>query len=311
MYFTIVKQVLDESLPAYAEEHGIAKKEVYAKIQEHLAEMSKQHREDDPTIPYDDPLCRLAYVFKHVGANATLFERAVKESEHVRNVLKARVGATLKVCAVGGGPGSELLGLTKFLSRTAAPDKYMPKRIDFVLLDRVPQWGESWDQLAGLCENELETIATEARIAAPAVAPQFHGMDVTDPTSYKSYAWLFSNVDLVVFNYLISENLEHLDDLAKCLSLLAKKTRDGAFLFIDRKEYSDRINDWLLKTLPTVGLAKVGELQTHGGCMSTDELIDPDLGKYPERFKSGPRVKFETRPYGTPTAFSVTAKKAT
>ena len=53
MYFTSVRQVLDQSIPSYAAEHGLGPADVYAKVKEHLTEMSRQHREDDPTIPYD------------------------------------------------------------------------------------------------------------------------------------------------------------------------------------------------------------------------------------------------------------------
>lgn len=55
------------------------------------------------------------------------------------------------MCAVGGGPGTELLGLAKYLLRKPG----FPKRIAFTLLDSVPQWAETWQQLADAVEEEL------------------------------------------------------------------------------------------------------------------------------------------------------------
>src|SRR5262249_21270590 len=115
MYFKTARRVLDAAIPSYAAANGISEADVLKEVAEHLETMAREHQEDDPSIPYEHPLCRLGYIYKHLGANATVFERAILKNPHVDQVLRSRAGKRLRVCAVGGGPGSELLGLTKFL----------------------------------------------------------------------------------------------------------------------------------------------------------------------------------------------------
>ena len=130
----------------------------------------------------------------------------------------------------------------------------MPKTLDFVLLDRVPYWGESWDQLKVGARQVLEAAAQESKLALPSVNLSFYPMDVTDPHSYENYAWLFKDIDIVVFDYVISENLDRLPGCKASIKCLASKARKGAaFVFIDRKEHSERINTWLVTILPKVG----------------------------------------------------------
>lgn len=307
MYLEIVKRVLDQAVARYGVSEGLSRKEICKRMGEHLQEMTKQHREEDPSIPYDDPLCRLAYVYKHVAANATLFERALGSLETARAVVKARAGGTLHVCAVGGGPGSELLGLMKFIVERGSAT-YLPRRIEFTIIDLVPEWGETWTQLAREVETSFATGLDD--LPPPVIVDKFYPFDATKEAKYKSFGWLLSEVDLFVFNYIISENLDNLDHLAEALRILAGRARDdAAFVFIDRKEYSDRINKWLVQVLPTAGFELVGDLVAEGGCLDRDEQVDADLHDYPALIGQGPRVKFFTPGNRNPTAFFLAARR--
>ena len=75
---------------------------------------SREYRSQNPQIDYRDPLCRLGYLYRHAAANATAFERGLNNSNLLANFSDAGK-QDLNVCAVGGGPGTELLGLAKHL----------------------------------------------------------------------------------------------------------------------------------------------------------------------------------------------------
>ena len=93
MYFKLIKCVLDGAISAYADENSLSRDDVCKRIGTHLEQMSKEHQEDDPSIPYEEPLCRLGYIYKHVGANAYLFEQALRGNAHLRHILKSRGGS--------------------------------------------------------------------------------------------------------------------------------------------------------------------------------------------------------------------------
>src|ERR1700719_3254923 len=115
MYIDIVKAVLEEAAELYASNSGMTMPEVLESIKDHIDNTSREHRKDEPDIEYNDALCRLGYLYRHAPANATLFERVLAESGQLRTKLRAAKQGSIHICSVGGGPGTELLGLAKYL----------------------------------------------------------------------------------------------------------------------------------------------------------------------------------------------------
>ncbi len=218
MYFDITKGVLDTCIQRYRRRNRVKRRTVDDQIAQHILDTSDQHRQPDPDINYDDPLCRLGYLYMHLAANATLFERSIRESDLLRQTIRNFDGDSLAVCTVGGGPGTELTGLLRFLRSSSR----IPARIKFTVLDSVPEWAETWDLLADASEAALRDDLDDDRI--PTIAPMFHPMDVMDAESYESYPWLFERQDIVVFNYLLSENQVRLDDFEDTLAWLVANT---------------------------------------------------------------------------------------
>src|SRR5579862_8425670 len=132
MYIDLVRRVLEQTVERYASESGMTVSEVLAKIREHIDATAKEHQKDEPDIQYADALCRLGYIYRHATANATVFEFVLRESGELRSVIRQAGGQKLNICAVGGGPGTELLGLAKFLLRMRGA---FPRRITFTVLD--------------------------------------------------------------------------------------------------------------------------------------------------------------------------------
>ena len=78
--------------------------------------------------PLRRPRCRLGYLYRHAPANATLFEQVLLGSGELGQGLRDADRRILHVCAIDGGPGTEFLGLAKFLIRRSGS---VPRKIAF------------------------------------------------------------------------------------------------------------------------------------------------------------------------------------
>ena len=91
----------------------------------------------------------------------------------------------------------------------------------------VPQWAETWQSLAGVVEDYLASSLADRGVRPPTVAPVFLQFDVLDISSYKDYAFIFGKADIVVCNYLFSENKTRLVSAHLAVERLAKLTPHG------------------------------------------------------------------------------------
>lgn len=306
MYFDIVKSVLDAGIARYGSDNSMTRDNVCDAIRSHIERTSEEHYKDEPNIEYINPLCRLGYLYVHTAANATLFERALADSSELRQRIQSRSGNRLGICAVGGGPGTEMLGLVKHL----ATYPYIPSRVDFTVLDGVPQWSESWMMLAKEAEAELAQLAQRVGCPPPPIAPMFLPMDVMNAASYQNYGFAFGAVDIIVMNYLLSENKTRLAAFHPALQFMVSRATAGTLLvFIDRKEYAPGTTflpniRWLTQNS---GLEVIEEIE-FGKTLDRDEQAS-DLDDYLDKFKRLPRVKFWDSWQRRPTAFAIICRK--
>ena len=134
-YFKTIKAALDASFVGICEHLDLSKEEACQTVKKHLATMSQEwFSGDTPNIVYGDPLCRFAYLFAHVGANANLCEYAIRHSRSLSEFIELTLDRSeeLRVCAFGGGPGTELLALSKHLLKSGLSG---PVEISFTLVE--------------------------------------------------------------------------------------------------------------------------------------------------------------------------------
>lgn len=290
MYFEIVKTVLDESIDFHGTENKIPLEQIYQEISQHIATTSGEHRNPDPNINYSDALCRLGYLFSHVGANACLFERTLQNSKLLLSLEKK-----VTVCAVGGGPGTELLGLIKCL----ITNQIALAEIDFTILDNVSAWSDTWDFMA----IESEKYFAQFGLPKPVIHRKFNAVDAVLPENYKPYSRLFSTIDIVVYNYLVSVNQVRFEKFADAFKEMITRTKSGCFfIIIDRLEENlftkidGLFQDQRLKRIYTEKIK---------GCIDDYESA---LGDYPRFFDRRPRRWLQySNEY--PKAFAIVAQK--
>lgn len=110
---------------------------------------------------------RFAYIFKYTVAHADYIMQLVKSCKELRELI-AR--PTIEVACLGGRPGSDFLGILKYMMQAGIKDSCFT----CYLFDKERAWGDSWSDVARLHESPFR------------VYPVFQQMDVTDPQHGKA-----------------------------------------------------------------------------------------------------------------------------
>ncbi len=235
--FDTVRAFLDKRAFEVTKSRGLTQRDLYRQMGHSLEVMLNEwRREAAPSIPYQDAVCQLAYVYSHVAMNAQLLYEALCFNFEFSNVRVSLGGALLdvlkgidrlRICAFGSGPGTELLGLSKFLGPQCLPR--CPVELDVLRIDRVEEWAQS-------CEALEESIYSQFG----------HRRKLTFRTSFlpwnssaPDFALLTKAMEgrhLFLFSYVVSELLEEgeLDAVADLLSHMARASPGAAFLILDR-----------------------------------------------------------------------------
>ena len=258
-----------------------------------------------PNIDYGDPFCRIGYLYRHGAANANLFKNVLTQSESLLAKIHGSSSGTLNVCAAGGGPGTELLGLAKFLLNE--PDM-MPRKVVFSVLDNISEWADTWDSLAEEVEDWLSSHPGDDETKPPIIVPAFITFEVLEPTSYQNYVSKFRKTDVVVFNYLFSENKCRLDQAHLALEQLVRFTpQECNFVVIDRKENNPKFHEDVIQLFESV-LGEEITLHTYNGTIDGDERA-VDMGQELLTSLRSPRIKFFTNQTRDATVFWFVTKR--
>ena len=305
MYIELVRQAVETSVRDYAEDNHLTVVAVLKTIRQHLDNSFAEYYNNEPSIDYEDPLCRLAYLYRYAPAHANLFEHVLRNSTEISLRRFYANNWTLNICAVGGGPGTELLGIAKYL---VSRPQLMPRKIAFTVLDSVPHWAELWQHLADLIETQLCSSLEETQVHPPIIAPSFLPLDVFNADSCRSYAYQFRRAHVVVFNYLFSENKTRLDEARLAIERLAELTPPGcAFVVIDRREHNQEFQESVVAVFESVFGDDI-EIDTYDRALDSDEETS-DMGEELIEHLLNPVTSFHTRVNREPTVFWLVAKR--
>ncbi len=211
--FQLVRMVLDE---AYGEIPG-SEAQRDAAIKAGLKEMQTRFRNllRNEGPDYSDPVVRFGYVYKYVTCHANLVFRRIA-SEPILQEVFDRPDVTLT--CLGGGPGSDLLGVIKYL-------QHHGKRplVTCNICDREPQWMDTWQDVG-------KKVGTDLRIFT-----NYLQHDACVPNSWITKKYL--QADLVTMVYFISELYTRKDCIAGYFKHVFERLKPGALvLFIDNDD---------------------------------------------------------------------------
>ena len=257
--FQLVKTVLDE---IYTEIPLREEAEKDQAIKEELDSLYSKYKNlsSGESINYSNPATRFAYIYRYVTSHANIVYNIIESCPELTDLMASD---KVNMTCIGGGPGSDLLGVLKYLINH---EKNTFLRC--TLYDREETWAESWADV----DNKLET---QLRISTV-----FQRFDVCDETTW-SYHSKYLNSDIFTMSYFMSEVFKiknEADSFFK--NFFAKAKEDSVFLYIDNN--SPDFYGWFDKLAEKNSLAII-KSTTKNISMSGDEQ-KTDLGVYYEKF---------------------------
>ena len=155
---------------------------------------------------YSDPATRCGYVFKYVTCHANLVYQTVARCSDLRAAITRN--DRVWVTCLGGGPGSDLLGLVKYLETLDNPPIPM-----FYICDRERFWRDTWGDVG-------------MRLDSVSIHSSYEEHDALDSKTWATKKFL--NSDLFTLIYFMSELEKHRSEAHSYLENVL-----GADLFCD------------------------------------------------------------------------------
>lgn len=278
-FFQTLDAVLTQGISEICNVYRISEAEAVEKVKRYLAENSGQYFSDGTKLQYDDPLCRIAYLYAYVAAHANLIDNACYGIRQLQDFLVSKLNnkSEIHICSFGGGPGSELLGFVKFFARAAEDGDSVD--IHFMLVDSIIEWDETWQALVNGIEATLRPIYGPSRRNWPVVIHRsFLPLNLTQVDNFRNLPTRFNGIELYVFNHTVSELLADTDGFSRVFNAIVSRAQGGAyFLFIDRNQ--TQVHDLVRNLIESHEELVVVDEKTEKTNMDRDEQKE-DLGKW-------------------------------
>jgi|GEM_PF-5979529 len=235
-FYKLLAPVIEKDINFAAQQFGISVTDVYQMI---LTEAARNQQEwfsnGVPNLNYQSQDCRLAYLYIVASSNANTFKHVLENNADLNNYVMAlaKNNRNLKICALGGGPGTELMAIAKFFHEQQLG---FCVSVDFQLLDKVQEWANSWYGIRDTIMNTLQSIYGVDRNVWPIVpSGNFITCDVTNPVSLRNTGNIWGQ-DIYVINFLLSEVFNDDPGVRIFIKEIASMAPTGSrFVFIERK----------------------------------------------------------------------------
>ncbi|TWU02864.1 hypothetical protein [Stieleria varia] len=221
----LIKAVLDKAYSYIDLPDETAKN---AAIKTRLGELSHAYRqltkEDGIAIDYSDPVSRFAYIYKYTIGHADYIMQIIRRHEELTTLFDED---ELDVACIGGGPGSDFLGVLKYMLKR---DKKLA--LTCYLFDRERSWGDSWSGVAKVLKPDFP------------IYPVFQQLDVTDRSTWSAYND-YLNSRLFTLSYFMSEVYKFRDTAEPYFAETFDRLTPGTkVLFVDNRDQAGRFVGW-------------------------------------------------------------------
>lgn len=247
-----------------------------------------------------DAARRFGYTYCYAGAHAHLCEVVMRGCQDLRRLVtnKVRSQQPLRVCIFGGGPGTEIVSLAKFLSRRVAMEDALD--VEILILDREAAWEQNINISTAAVAEALTNEGFEITLTT-----QFLEFDVCNQPG--SILAQVLGRDLYIFNHVISEVFNRSQEIEPLVASICEAMPAGAvFLIADREQ--NAIVDIVIGLMERTGL----EVASFRGIrrMDYEEDCNALRDAYFPRINWRPRVKWGLQGMGMDQgAFGVAATK--
>jgi Putative SAM-dependent methyltransferase len=215
--FQLVKNVLEDLYKEIREEHKSCTDDIIKLRLSYLSKKYENLEDFNPAdIDYNDPATQFAYVYRYTTAHANIVFQLIRD---IKTLTDAFDVEKLTVGCLGGGPGSDILGILKFMYlRGASPNGL--KRLTFTICDKEPAWSETWHNVDGKIETPFSF----------SVSNHFLSADVTEVKALRT-AQRISGARLFTMIYFLSEIYANREDTRGFFVHLFDKAEPGTLLF--------------------------------------------------------------------------------
>ncbi len=256
----VTSEVLDEQYELILSHRKSKDSQIEEKL-DYLAYIFSRLSKTDERPDYGNPATRFAYVYRYVTSHANFVYKLIDESKELREAIDQDA---LELSCIGGGPGSDLLGVLKAILTLDMEPEYLRCWI----FDCERAWTDTW------CDSD-------ARLGAPfQISTVYQAVDVTERAHWR-HSHKFLGSDLFTLIYFMSELCGREVESAPFFEHTLSGAQVGSlFLYIDNRGMSARFDD----LVDQLGLEVLNQ---HSGEMSIGGLWEEqktDLGEYYEKF---------------------------
>ena len=234
--FKSLGNVLDQSVSDWTLNTGLPLDSFVPQVKEAILRMGNEYySRKRPEIPFGDPIYRSAYLYQYAPANALAVEAVLNYDANNQRLISGLLTSKQRIslCCLGGGPGSEIVGVAKWIVR----QQLGTTQLEVLVTDKYPQWKDQWQSVRDtLNTNFLAGGAVPAKRPPLVVSRGFAKVDVIDPASARLPA-LRRGFDLYVVSYVVShiytpEGLSRFRQFMR--SVMDSAPKGSKFLFMDR-----------------------------------------------------------------------------
>ncbi|WP_298019757.1 hypothetical protein [uncultured Parasphingopyxis sp.] len=279
--FERVRSVIEALLPA-AQNNIQNGGDVDTFVQQRLAMLSSAYgggmlNSDRPAIDYSKLTTHIAYAYRSLAAHGDwLHKMLCQQTSAVKRTLDV---PSPHVACIGGGPGSDILGVIKFARQWGLGDR----TFRFTILDHHPQWWRCRDELVSTFDDQPPITHTHQDLDLSAGSPW------TDD-------WQFCSADLFTLSFCLSEvwSFNAQGSVSGFLDQVISGAKAGAlFCYLDNggSNFSSRIDAEMCKRNDLVTL-----LDEEHGHMVMSYSERADVVKIPFQARFGgqwPKLKGE------------------
>lgn len=218
-------------------------------------------------VDYSDITTRFAYIYIYVTCHANLVYQVMRASPELTELFN---NEKVNVTCVGGGPGSEILGILKYISR-----ENKTPFVRFTLFDKESGWAECWNDVD-------EKLTSQVHIST-----FYQAFDVTKPDTWSIYD-KYLKADLFSMIYFMSEINSLRNSADAFFSNFFEKAKPGAlFLYIDNNNV--QFYEWFDSLVKTHSLSVLQSKEFFTQITDYDEE-KRDLGAFWDKF-GDPKLK--------------------
>jgi len=202
-----------------------------------------------PDIDYSKPEIRFAYVYRNTGMHSIILSEVLQSERNTKPLDDLWQKGVITVTALGGGPGSDALGIALFCQGLQPSP-----RVTISLFDRV-LWQDCWINIndsAGPLPNNFTM--------------NFMQFDATKPERKMPQA-----TDLVTMLYFVSEMYRYANEFKQFLAHAIKQFKPGTSILVIEMDWW-QFTKWIDNTFKELGLVCCLPWKTHKSTIANDYL---------------------------------------